>query len=309
MSSKEKSRVDSAKFSQLLCTALQIALVDLMHHWGLSPAAVVGHSSGEIGAAYALGLSEEAIQPYLERLEPTEVAVVACINSPSNITLSGDITALEKVEALLKRANVFARRLKVDNAYHSPHMAYAADVYLASLQGITILEPRENVVIFSSVTGLQVSATELDPSYWVANMTLPVQFVKALNNVFSSAPQTNQAPRNRLIDIVIEIGPHSALQRPLKQILATSRKLESTEYLSILHRGQDAVTTSLKAAANLWSHGSNLNLLHENSLTIEPPVRKVLPNLPSYPWKHSNRYWFSSFQGNSHLFATAPRLD
>ena len=163
--------------------------------------------------------------------------------------------------------------------------------------------------MYSSVTGLQVSATDLGPSYWVANMTSPVQFVKALDNVFLSAPQSGQTPRTEAINTIIEIGPHSALQGPLKQILTASGRFESTKYPSMLVRGQDAVTTSLETAAKLWSHGSKLNLLHLNSLSAEPPVQKVLTNLPSYPWNHNNRYWFSSAQENSHLFATAPRLD
>lgn len=342
MSSKETSRVDNARFSQPLCTALQIALVDLMHHWGLSPAAVAGHSSGEIAAAYAfgalsahdclkmafqrghftealklaapningsmmsVGLSEEAVLPYLKSIEPSEVLVVACVNSPSNITLSGDITALDRVEALLKSEDVFTRRLKVDNAYHSPHMSHTAGAYLTSLQGITVLEPKGNVRMYSSMTGSEVSATELGPAYWVANMVSKVKFTKALDHVFPSATQDNQASR---IDTVIEIGPHSALQGPLKQILAASGKLEITTYIPLLVRGQDAVTTSLQAAAKLWSRGSNLNLLHLNALPTKPPVLRFLPNLPSYPWNHANRYWFSSSQENTRLFAKTPRLD
>jgi acyl transferase domain-containing protein len=345
MASKEESRINNARISQPLCTALQIALVNLMRHWGLSPATVVGHSSGEIGAAYAMGalsaqdclkvafqrgrfsesiksvaphirgsmmsvgLSEEEVIPYLESLEPSEIAIVACVNSPSNITLSGDTPTLEKLEGLLKEADVFARKLNVDIAYHSPHMKYVAEAYLDSIQVITVLEPLEGVIMYSSVTGLEILAPDLDPPYWVANMTSPVQFVKALNNVVFADRQYSRGFQSQPIDTVVEIGPHSALQGPLKQILISKGKYEGTRYLSMLHRGLDAALTSLETAAHLWSRGSNLNLLHLNSLGAKPAARKILPNLPLYPWNHLNRYWHSSAQENRRLFAKAPRLD
>lgn len=133
--------------SQPLCIAVQIALVNLLRSWGIKPDAVVGHSSGEIAAAYASGaltmreailmafwrgqslllghhdgsmaaveMSEAEVQPYL-----SSGVSVACVNSPSNVTLSGDNTELLGVVAKLKqeRPTLFARTLAVDHAYHS----------------------------------------------------------------------------------------------------------------------------------------------------------------------------------------------
>ena len=147
MHTKIESQIDQAEFSQPLCTAIQIALVDLLSHWGIRPSAVVGHSSGEIAASYAAGLlsAEEAIlvayyRGQLASSVPHEGAmaavgmgsqdvqalllegvVIACENSPTSVTISGDS---DKIELVIKkiqseRPGTFCRRLRVGVAYHS----------------------------------------------------------------------------------------------------------------------------------------------------------------------------------------------
>jgi acyl transferase domain-containing protein len=143
----EQSRINEAEFSQPLCTAVQIALVNLLRSWGVSPAAIVGHSSGEIAAAYACGAitATEAITlAYYRGLitkerpraggmaaiglgrKETEVflvngVVIACENSPSSVTISGDQEALNDVCSRIKEElpQVFVQHLKVEMAYHS----------------------------------------------------------------------------------------------------------------------------------------------------------------------------------------------
>lgn len=141
------SRVGRAELSQPLCTALQIALFRYLERIGVSAEAVVGHSSGEIGAAYAAGfltLEYAVTLAYYRGLVTTKQTVdgsmaavglgaqdaahflkngvvVACENSPSSTTISGDRDAVEAVVAAIKDAQpeTFARALKVDMAYHS----------------------------------------------------------------------------------------------------------------------------------------------------------------------------------------------
>lgn len=142
-----RTQLAKAEFSQPLCTAVQIALVNLIRSWGVEPAAVVGHSSGEIAGAYAAGAitSEEAIiiayyrgqvtkngarnggmaavgmgrEPVMTYL--VDGVVIACENSASSVTLSGDENVLNQVIEQIKRdlPDVFVRRLKVEMAYHS----------------------------------------------------------------------------------------------------------------------------------------------------------------------------------------------
>ena len=145
---KETSRVDRAEFAQPLCTAIQVVVVNLLRTWGISPAAVVGHSSGEIAAAYASGaltLQEAIIVAYLrglaftkQQIQPGAMAavglgkagvrsylvdgvVIACENSPISITLSGDKDKIDTVVERIKHdsPDIFARRLRVEMAYHS----------------------------------------------------------------------------------------------------------------------------------------------------------------------------------------------
>jgi acyl transferase domain-containing protein len=146
-SSEDKVRLSQAEVSQPLCTALQIAVVDILASWGVTPSAVVGHSSGEIAAAYSAGaLSKEGalIAAYyrgfvckqltktggmaaigLGKAEVLPFLVagmgVACENSVSSVTLSGDSEALEQVMGAIKNQHhqAFMRKLQIQMAYHS----------------------------------------------------------------------------------------------------------------------------------------------------------------------------------------------
>lgn len=144
---QDSSRLREAELSQPLCTAVQIALVNLLRTWNVSPAAVVGHSSGEIAAAYAsnaLTATEAIMIAYyrgqslkastrsggmaaigLGQAETSNYTMkgvgIACENSPSSTTISGDSKQLQVIIENLKkeRPDIFVRRLKVDKAYHS----------------------------------------------------------------------------------------------------------------------------------------------------------------------------------------------
>lgn len=140
------SRMNHPEAAPSLCTALQVALFHQFQRIGMAPEAVIGHSTGEIAAAYAAGhlslenaMSAAYYYGYVTRhnrdggmaavsLGTQEVqdflvdgVVVACENSPSNTTLSGDINVLEQVLASVKaaRPKASARLLRVDVAYHS----------------------------------------------------------------------------------------------------------------------------------------------------------------------------------------------
>jgi acyl transferase domain-containing protein len=145
--SDDKALFGRAEFSQPLCTALQIALVNLLATWDITPAGVVGHSSGELAAAYAAGAltSEDAIVAAFYRGHVCKTAQksggmaaigigkedvssylnpgvrVACENSGSSVTLSGDLDVLESVMSSIKEArpDVLVRKLQVEMAYHS----------------------------------------------------------------------------------------------------------------------------------------------------------------------------------------------
>ncbi|KAL2044071.1 hypothetical protein ABVK25_012501 [Lepraria finkii] len=187
--SKACSGIEDGTIAQPATTALQIALVDFIYSVGIHPKAVLGHSSGEIAAAYAagalshkaaisvsyhrgcvakickrvlqtngamiaVGLGEVDIQTYIAQV-PKGIVSVACVNSPSNTTVSGNEAAILDLQRMLNNDNIFNRKLKVNIAYHSPHLQVAAGEYGRLLEGIDSGVPNPAVRFFSSVTATE----------------------------------------------------------------------------------------------------------------------------------------------------------
>jgi len=290
---EDTSIINLPQISQPLCTALQVALIDLLKYWGIEPHAVVGHSSGEIAAAYALGalsredawklafhrgrltsaikyrspnlkgrmiavaISREKAEKFIGNLEGG-TAVVACINSPESVTISGDESAVLELEKVFVAEGIFARLLKVENAYHSPHMKVIEYDYLQAAQDIQVLEVAPGRTMFSSVTGKSIDSQGLGPDYWARNLVSVVNFSEAMNCLLHC--------KNVKPEILLELGPHAVLEAPLSQILDTETRSKSRPvYVSMLYRGEDAVATSLEAVGHLWTHGypANLELVSE----------------------------------------------
>lgn len=200
---------------------VQIALIRLLSSWGVDPAAVTCHSSGEIPAAYAVGaitlrttmaicfgrgqlagkkiagvqlggmmavgLGPVAAQEYIDRITSGRV-IVACYNSPSSITASGDVPGIEELEDMLKSDGVFARRLKIDAAYHSHHMEALADAYHTWLKTLMVEQDTtsSNVIFSSPTTGDRESSGNIisNSLHWVHSLIRPVAFVKAFTAMF-----------------------------------------------------------------------------------------------------------------------------
>ncbi|KAJ0311094.1 hypothetical protein COL516b_001797 [Colletotrichum fioriniae] len=348
------SRLDIPEFCQPICTVLQVALVDLLGHWGLTPKGTVGHSSGEIAAAYAAGgishasaikiayfrgLYVEEIQRRLEGRRgtmlaagltadeaqsvvkefssPDHIATVACINSPSSVTISGDEDAIDKLEAVLQQRGKFARKLRVKMAYHSAHMEVIADDFLASM-GELELKDQFTAPMFSSVMEeVLASPSQLSAAYWVKNMVSPVLFkgaVEALLIHSTLVEGANTARRQRKVPVrwtgFVEIGPAGTLQGPLDQIMkAVNSKLSSDlTYTSMLKRKKNAMSTSLEAAGLLWATGHTVDLLKVNE---DPDHRaaRSLANLPPYPWQHSKRFWHETPESLAVRKQKRPRRD
>ncbi|KAF9873135.1 hypothetical protein CkaCkLH20_09298 [Colletotrichum karsti] len=348
LSKTEDSNIDLPQYSQVLCTVLQIALVDLLRAWGITPKAVVGHSSGEIGAAYAAGLlsrcnavkvaylrgicsakvadivsprvgamlaaglSEEEATAYLKHVPPGSV-VVACVNSPSSVTLSGGRNAVSKLSELISADGKFARMLRVKTAYHSPHMATVAKEYMDRMGVIIPLADQDQVAtMFSSLTGKPVTSRDLDGSYWMRNMCEQVRFSQAMGNLLDHAPDASQGRgRNRTPwSAFVELGPHGALQSPVGEVVKSSQSKAAKEapYLSAVTRGKDAELTALQLAGQLWASGHSINLARVNMI-IPESLPMALPDLPSYPWNHKKGYWHESAIARSNRFPASPRTD
>lgn len=333
MRDAETTKVNELAMSMPLCAVLQIALVQLLRSWGITPAAVTSHSSGEIAAAYAagaltlklamaivyargalaaevsarvtikggmiaVGLGAEDAQEYISRVSSGKV-MVACLNSPTSVTVSGDASGIDELEVILKEANVFARRLKIDAAYHSHHMQPIAAPYREWLQKVLDAEGALDGVIFSSpTTGYRMaSGKEISsPEHWVQSLTHPVQFVDAFRNMCLEDVSVSATD----VDCVIEVGPHGALSGPIQEILALPElKKCKISYLNCLVRKSSALETMHTLACNLIREGYPVDLNSVNFPNGRHGVR-VLHDLPHYPWNHQTRHWVEPRYNKTH---------
>lgn len=302
------SRVNEAEFSQPLCTAVQIALVDSFAAIGIRPAAVVGHSSGEIAAAYASGAltARDAIAVAFLRGAAVALqtrkgsmaavglswddaarylvpgAVLACDNSPRSVTISGDVQPLQEVSASIKNAQpgVPVTVLKVEKAYHSHHMVEVGANYYQAMVDCNITAAPPSKLFFSTVSGRLFQPGKdgfdaLGPEYWRKNLECPVLFRGALQNLLQHHASMNP--------VFLEIGPHSALAGPVRQTLTEA--LSQAPYITALTRRSNSEEDFLCAVGRLYT-------LHlDMDLTSLVKGGSCVTDLPRYPWDHSRNYW------------------
>ncbi|TGJ85110.1 hypothetical protein E0Z10_g3631 [Xylaria hypoxylon] len=341
---QKSSRVNEVRFSMPLTCAVQLASVKLLNHWGIRPAAVTGHSTGEVAAAFAagaisleeaitvtyfrgkinaeaverktsggammaVGLGPNEVNPYLQEVKGG-LANIACFNSPSSVTLSGDVKAIDELEKRFESEGIFARKLKVQAAFHSHHMLPLQKEYRAALTkhmrpGVRTFA--DDVKFSSPVSGDVLNdADELGPEHWITNMIEPVKFTDSFRNMVIT--ETDSTPRQD-IDIVVEIGPHSALAGPIRQCLSEpDLKSIGITYVSCLERGRDAVQTAQSLGATLFQKGCAVNMAHVNFPTGDSSCQTIF-DLPSYPWNHSTKYWNEPRTSVDHRFRKHPAHD
>ncbi|KAI1503395.1 KR domain-containing protein [Biscogniauxia marginata] len=335
---EDMSPIHEAEYAQPLCTAVQIALVDLLADWGVRPVVTVGHSSGEMAAAYAaglisletaitaayyrgkvardvreggammaVGLGAEAVEPYLSDLKGK--VVLACHNSPSGVTLSGDADALQNLKTKFDAENIFARFLKTSGkAYHSHYMAPVADKYeclfRAALEytSFGLVEQLTGVKMVSSVTNsILPETTVLDEKYWSANLRSPVLFNQAVQTILASEEFAS-------VDLLIEVGPHSAMSGPIKQI-KTLLQAEALDYLPTLLRDSDSATRMLSLAGDLYLRSHPMKMERVASAFVPQEKGSVIVDLPRYQWNYSRQFWPESRASREHRRSTHPRHD
>lgn len=338
-------RIDLPAFSQPVCTVLQLALVDLLRHWGVRPRATVGHSSGELAAAYgaelighedavrigfwrgfyseavkqrvgpgrgammAAGVSEDEAQNYLRRLPPDETAVVGCVNSPSSVTLSGNSEAIDRLEQMLQRDGHFARKLRVQVAYHSPHMRTVADDFVAAVGDVQTFA--SDIAMYSSVTEALVDDPQtLGAAYWMRNLVSPVRFAGALARLLDHSPGSSRRRARVPWSALVEVGPHEALKGPCRQILAAwdSQAADKIPYTPVISRGKHAGETAKAAAGLLWAAGHSVDLRRVNDEPSDGTLQ-VLPSLPPYAWNHAKGFWHEPPAAASARLRSTPRSD
>ena len=283
--------------AQAVLFTLQSGLVELWRGFGLKPAAVVGHSAGEIAAAFAAGLLDfdaalrlvlargaalrgargsgrmawvnldaDAAASAIGEVSRGEGVVVAAENSPTVTVLSGPEAALDAVLAGLARKDVGGGLLPGGYAFHSPAMADAADDLVTALAGLRAGEP--SIPMFSAVTGELVRPGDMTADYWARGLTGPVRFRSAIKAACGAG-----------FDCFLEHGPRTTHATGIRATAA--------------HAGADAQV--LSALPNMGERiGHVLAQLHRRGADLDwaavYPIGRFLRSAPGYPWQHT-RHW------------------
>lgn len=294
--------LDRTEIAQPLLFTVQVGLIDAFAARGIAPDAVVGHSVGEIAAAYASGALdlEQAALVIVRRSEAQAMTrglgrmaavtmdshaigarigrsggriELAAINSPNAVTLAGEAEALEALVETLVAEGVDARMLDLDYAFHSRAMESARAPLAASLSG---LAPRPSrLPFYSTVHGEETDGETLNADYWWRNIRSPVQFRGAIASMLDSAPGAAWT--------LLEIGPHPILQAYLRQTA----------------RGGAAPARPLGAMARQANDVARIEAIADEAFCLGAhrdadavgPERGDVADLPAYPWRHAD-YWY-----------------
>ncbi|PIG81412.1 polyketide synthase [Aspergillus arachidicola] len=318
--SPDTSRINQATVSQPLCTAVQIVLIRILSALGIELSAVIGHSSGEIAAAYAAGfitasdairiayfrgvfsrlarsnsgqagsmaaagLSHEEAETLCRESKWAGRVTIAAYNSPSSVTLSGDADGIHELCSVMQNEGKFCRALKVDTAYHSNHMLACSAKYKRALEDCRITPTRNSAATkwFSSVLDGRIMSQD----------DQKLLYSEYWNENLVSPVRFNQAvlavTRDMSFDLAIEIGPHPALKGPFQQSLSSAE----IPYTSMLKRGSNDMLSVASMIGNCWAHlgPDSIHLAEYIKLCGTACEPQLLKPLPSYPFDHRERYW------------------
>ncbi|NNE90007.1 MAG: amino acid adenylation domain-containing protein [Verrucomicrobiales bacterium] len=301
---EEFSQINRTNIAQPAIFGLQVALAELWKSWGIEPSKVVGHSVGEVAAAYVAGIytMEDAVKVIYHRSrlqdqtggngkmvavglsaseakkaigEHADKVQVAVINSPGMVTIAGDTEPLKKVIEPLEEAGKFVRWLRIDYAFHTHQMEPIKTELLEVLKDIKPMASK--IPYISTVTGGICEGTKVDAEYWWQNVREAVLFSPAITGLIRSGE-----------DSFLELGPHPALQNPIMECL--SEQSRKGVYFSSLTRKTDESIMMLTNLAKMQQHGYEIDWDAVNQADGK------FVDLPNYTWQHET-FWLESEEG------------
>ncbi|MGE0158271.1 MAG: beta-ketoacyl synthase N-terminal-like domain-containing protein [Gemmatimonadales bacterium] len=302
--------LDRIEVIQPVLVSLAIAYAEWWRAQGIEPDAVVGHSMGEIGAAYVAGVLDldQAMQVVCRRsalMQRTSgrgamalvelpfddararirgyerTLSVAVSNSPRSSVISGDPFTLQEVLDDLGREGVFCRLVKVDVASHSPQMDEPSEQLARELAGLRVRDAR--VPIYSTVLARRAKGSEFGADYWKANLREPVRFAEVTQQLCAEG-----------FSIFVELGPHPLLLPPIQQT-AQSLGLDATA-LGCGRRDEPACAALRLALGEAWSAGAAPDWSR-----VMPSAGRRVP-LPLYPWQRE-RHWVPAADSKAGSYA------
>jgi acyl transferase domain-containing protein/acyl carrier protein len=298
--SEETSQMHRTEVAQPAIFAMQVALAELWKSWGVQPAAIVGHSVGEIAAAcvagvfsieegarvivhrarfmdgcargegtmLAVGLGEEEARALIARHDRT--VTISAFNGPRSLTMAGPRLSMEAMLAELEPQGVFARLVRVDHPFHHPLMRPASEELEAVLAN---LQPQADTTpFFSTVTGERCHGESCGPEHWGRGVRQPVQFAPAVNALAEFG-----------VDVWLELGAHPALVHSIQECLAGRGAKAPVLSSARREREQEFLTETV-----LELHRAGVPL----DFAAMTPSRRLL-SLPAYAWD-KNRWWNES---------------
>ncbi|WP_329071719.1 type I polyketide synthase [Streptomyces sp. NBC_01429] len=293
--------LDRVDVAQPALWAMMVSLAEVWQSHGVRPAAVLGHSQGEIAAACVAGaltlddaarivaLRSRAIggelsghgsmasvtaprDEVLARIgDRTDLVSVAAVNGPSSVVVSGDTAALDDLVATCVRDGIRAKRIPVDYASHSAHVERLRDTLLAELGGI---EPGEGGIPFLSTVTCEWTAPHLlDAEYWYENLRRTVRLEEALRTLLDQGH-----------DVFVEVSPHPVLTMGLEDTVADAEA--DAVVLGSLRRDDGGRERLLTSLAEAHVHGVAVDW--SDTVAGGRPV-----DLPTYAFQRE-RYWLES---------------
>ena len=295
--------VDDTAVAQPALFAVSYALGSMLLDLGVRrPAALLGHSVGELAAAclggaldlpsaarlvsargrlmsalpaggvmVALSCPEETLRA---AIAPGEVVAVAAVNGPRDVVASGTSADVERVTARLQADGVRAQPLRVSHAFHSPLLQPALDGLAEVAASVTLHNP--SIPIVSNVTGTWWDETSLAADYWVRHAAGAVRFGDGIALLHEEGLRT-----------FVELGPHPVLIPMARRVIED----DETTWIGALRRGQDDLAALQEAIGRLDLEGGRVDW---RTLHAGRRVRRV--ELPTYPWERE-RFWFRERTG------------
>ncbi|XP_033108234.1 phthiocerol/phenolphthiocerol synthesis polyketide synthase type I PpsD-like [Anneissia japonica] len=306
----DRERINDTEMSQTCICSVQIGLVELYKHYGVTPSAIIGHSVGEVAAAYAAGLltMTDAVRIIFtrghlltrtsgsgtmaavlhdandvqRRLKSTLTDLdVAAVNSPSQIVLSGKAESIKEFTSKLSEDGIQTRVLKVNNAFHSRQQeVLMKDFYKkSSFLGKTksSREQRPLIPMMSTVTNRYLTLNEANGSdYWWTNIRQQVRFKEAVEAILKDGYNS-----------FLEVGAHPALSPAIKDIIASKPNKPNVHFIThSLVRPRDTST----AADDALNINVSLAQMYVNGYPVDmrPSFcgqKCKVESLPLYPWQ------------------------
>ncbi|MBI2893045.1 MAG: amino acid adenylation domain-containing protein [Deltaproteobacteria bacterium] len=297
----ERGSLEGIDVVQPVLFAVQVGLAAMWRSWGVEPDAVVGHSMGEVAAAYVSGALElgDAARIIARRsrllrrvsgrgamgvvelgLDETRRALrrhaervaVAASNGPTTTVVSGDAEAVAEVLKELEAAGVFCRPVKVDVASHSPQM----DELRGELgEALGEVRPRAGgIPLYSTVVGRAVGGSECTAGYWMQNLREPVLFAPMVERLGADGHE-----------LFVEVSPHPTLTMAVGETLRAAGAAGAA--VPSLRRDADGQASLVAALGALWAEG------YEASWERRYPSGGNVVALPTYPWQRE-RHWHAA---------------